>query len=169
MDEGYSGNRSPPNASAACVMAPFSRADAADKWDDTTHEVLNAVAAALAFNELSLWEGYTAFDADGDGRVSFSDFLCSLNVLQMEISKHDSKIAFQSLDVEGSGFIPQSLWVQALGGRMEAVLRSTVKGLEMQLAAERSRHEAAELTWKNTAAAYRCAALSHNVRIHDIL
>ena len=120
MDEGYSGNRSPPNASAARVMAPFSRADAADKWDDTTHEVLNAVAAALAFNELSLWEGYTAFDADGDGRVSFSDFLCSLNVLQMEISKHDSKIAFQSLDVEGSGFIPQSLWVRALGGRMEA-------------------------------------------------
>ena len=33
MDEGYSGNRSPPKASAARVMAPFSRADAADKWN----------------------------------------------------------------------------------------------------------------------------------------
>ena len=128
MDEGYSGNRSPPNASAARVMAPFSRADVEDKWDDTTHEVLNAVAAALAFNELSLWEGYTAFDADGDGRVSLSDFLRSLNVLQITKvrlrskawTSHDSEIAFQSLDVEGSGFIPQSLWVRALGGRMEA-------------------------------------------------
>ncbi len=86
---------------------------------------IDLIAAALMFNELSASDGYDAFDADEDGKVSLGDLQIAAAQLQLNISEQDIRSLFESLDKGRTGYIPREDWVQAIGfGNGEDILKS---------------------------------------------
>ena len=68
------------------------------EYPENVQAAINTIGAALLFNRLSTDEGYEAFDADEDGKVSFSDLMTAVAQLQLEITEQDGKRLLESLD-----------------------------------------------------------------------
>ena len=54
---------------------------------------LNLIIDALSYNKMTLDSGFTAFDVDGDGLISTSDFLSSVDDLQLTTKNELSDIS----------------------------------------------------------------------------
>jgi hypothetical protein len=85
---------------------------------------LDAIAAALAFNKLTIDQGYDAFDADEDGKVSLKDLLAAENILRLGISESSVQALFDHLDPDKLGYISRDHWKDALASaKADHVLR----------------------------------------------
>lgn len=75
---------------------------------------LDAVAASLAYNKLSILGGFAAFDADHDGLVSLEDMQKSLVDIECELTDSDLAFLHLELDKDGDGFLNVQEWTGAL-------------------------------------------------------
>jgi hypothetical protein len=93
--------------------------------------LINLIAAALRFNDLSLQDGYDAFDVDDDGKVSLSDLQAAVSTLSLGISEDDCKSLFEGMS-GGKGHIERSSWVRTVGDadqeKVQAVMSSLPRG-----------------------------------------
>eukprot|EP00961_Rhodomonas_salina_P216552 2925359-Rhodomonas_salina.1 len=55
----------------------------------TLAEMLNMIAASLTFNNLSIEDGFDAFDNDGDGQISPNDLQAAVRQLQLDMNEED--------------------------------------------------------------------------------
>jgi Ca2+-binding EF-hand superfamily protein len=100
---------------------------------------IDLIAGALMFNQLSASDGYDAFDADEDGKVSLVDLQSAAAQLQLAISEQDIRSLFESLDKGRTGYIPREAWVQTIGfGDGEDILKS--RGLSTKVVGEWSQY-----------------------------
>ena len=98
---------------------------------------LNLVIDALSYNKMTLDSGFTAFDVDGDGLISTSDFMSSVDDLQLELDASTIKQMHRSLDVDCDGFIGLGEWISGLnqvqsGGDGDSVVLNKAIEVHMQ-------------------------------------
>ena len=68
-------------------------------------QMLNKIAAALKYNELTLQDGFDAFDADQDGQLSCEDLNTTAATLELAIPAADITRLHRHMDEGASGFI----------------------------------------------------------------
>ena len=96
---------------------------------DKAQGIVDQIAASLAFNQVSVDDGYNAFDADEDGVVSQSDLEKAFRSLELDISQEDLHLVYSFLEPDGGTHIARDKWVVALSGaKVDDVLRS--RGVE---------------------------------------
>ena len=71
---------------------------------------IDAIAAVVEFNRISLQESYEAFDTDEDDKLSFSDLQTAVQTLGLEISSDAVYDLYTALDPAGLGYIRSDLW-----------------------------------------------------------
>eukprot|EP00961_Rhodomonas_salina_P133986 1802721-Rhodomonas_salina.3 len=72
------------------------------------------VGAALVYNQLSVQQGFSAFDADRDGRISAEDMRKSLAELEMGLTEAEMQVLHAELDRDKDGFLSVSEWEEGL-------------------------------------------------------
>ena len=68
-------------------------------------QALDLMQASLAFNKLSIDDGFQAFDHDGDGLIGLDDFKASLAELAVPLSPADVTALHAQLDMDKDGFL----------------------------------------------------------------
>jgi len=96
---------------------------------------LNLIIEALAYNQMSLDSGFSAFDADADGRISLRDFHTSVDDLQLELDVQAIELMHCCLDADSDGFIGKQEWITGLNAVQSAAM--------LTRAPPRSEHEVA--------------------------
>lgn len=96
---------------------------------------LNLIIEALAYNQMSLDSGFSAFDADADGRISLRDFHTSVDDLQLELDVQAIELMHCCLDADCDGFIGKQEWITGLNAVQSAAM--------LTRAPPRSEHEVA--------------------------
>jgi hypothetical protein len=91
---------------------------------------IDAIAAVVEFNRISLQESYEAFDTDEDDKLSFSDLQTAVQTLGLEISSDAVYDLYNALDPAGLGYIRSDVWCDTIraSGHAEDVLRA--RGIE---------------------------------------
>jgi hypothetical protein len=113
-----------------CESNPPGVLDLSRMW-----KTLDFLAAALAYNELTVTSGFRAFDQDGDGRVSIEDLRQSMHDLEQTMQPCELQILFNFIDTDRDGLISETEWSTAL---RHAVPFSTPSRLQVLLDAEAS-------------------------------
>ena len=91
---------------------------------------IDAIAAVVEFNRISLQESYEAFDTDEDDKLSFPDLQTAVQTLGLEISSDAVYDLYTALDPAGLGYIRSDVWCDTIraSGHAEDVLRA--RGIE---------------------------------------
>jgi hypothetical protein len=86
---------------------------------------VDVVAAALSYNELSVSEGYDAFDADEDGQISLEALKSAVKQLSLNLTPEATFELFQYMQGGVTGSVTREEWLRVISiGRGEAVLQS---------------------------------------------
>ena len=78
-------------------------------------QMLNSIAAALEFNQLSVAEGFDAFDADGDGFISYDDLNATAISLDLAIPPADVERLHRHMDASSTGLITLEAFTRLVG------------------------------------------------------
>lgn len=88
-------------------------------------QMLNKIAAALEFNQLSVAEGFDAFDADGDGFISYDDLNATALSLELAIPSSDVERLHRHMDTSSTGLITLESFTALVGSAdAQSVLQS---------------------------------------------
>jgi len=87
---------------------------------------IDAIAAVVEFNRISLQESYEAFDTDEDDKLSFPDLQTAVQTLGLEISSDAAYDLYTALDPAGLGYIQSDVWCDTIraSGHAEDVFRA---------------------------------------------
>ena len=76
---------------------------------------LDAIAAVVEFNQISLEESYEAFDTDEDDKLSLPDLQAAVHTLGLDIPGDAVLELFAALDPAGMGHIRSDVWSDVQG------------------------------------------------------
>jgi hypothetical protein len=87
--------------------------------------LMDEIAAALIYNELTPEQGYDAFDEDEDGKVSLKDLHAAVNKLKLGLEPSLVTQLFYHLDPEKLGYISFDSWKDTLAyAEVDGILHS---------------------------------------------
>ncbi|MCK6370806.1 MAG: EF-hand domain-containing protein [Gammaproteobacteria bacterium] len=73
----------------------------------------------ISGDDVELREHYDFCDTDGDGRISYGEFVELLRNLDADMSEEEMRLGFRLIDANGSGWIGfpefERWWVEDLG------------------------------------------------------
>jgi Ca2+-binding EF-hand superfamily protein len=88
-------------------------------------DAINMIAAAMTYNKLTLSQGYTAVDADEDGKLSFGDLKKAAETLNLDLDAGQVTAVYQYLDYGNDGFIQRDVWERAMqSAHVDHILQS---------------------------------------------
>ena len=102
-------------------------------------EMIDLIAATLAYNDVSPVEGFRLFDRDGDGKIGYEDLLLSLLDMPLSVSHPDVNALHCLLDRDRDGYVSEADWSAAIAAaHPESVLIDikSVAAEEQRLKAE---------------------------------
>ncbi len=102
-------------------------------------EMIDLIAATLAYNDVSPVEGFRLFDRDGDGKIGYDDLLLSLLDMPLSVSHPDVNALHCLLDRDRDGYVSEADWRAAIAAaHPESVLVDikSVAAEEQRLKAE---------------------------------
>jgi Ca2+-binding EF-hand superfamily protein len=92
---------------------------------ESLKDSVDSIAAALSYNNLSIQNGYYAFDVDEDGQLSLDDLRSAVGQLSLNLSVDATLQLFRYLGGEQSGSIGREEWFRVISmGSGDTVLRS---------------------------------------------
>jgi Ca2+-binding EF-hand superfamily protein len=92
---------------------------------EEVQKTINAIGAALAYNSLNAEDGYDAFDADEDGKVSLDDLKSRVVTLQLDLTHESLEALMAQLDPTQAGYISREEWAKSLAdASVDEVLKS---------------------------------------------
>ena len=125
-------------------------------------EMVDFIAATLAYNDLSPLEGFRLFDRDGDGKVGYEDLLLSLVEMPISVSHPDINALLCLLDRDRDGFVSEADWRAAIAAAHPESVLIDVKAAAAEEQRLKAEWEVRRLEAENT-------RLRQQIRQHQAL